>query len=279
MFGLHNAAFHDPYFYLSREAPETYPLLVQAVETERLKLSDRSPDVPFEVPLAPGIFKMYGLREYYDYYEKFAPERLKHLKRGACSDEYLALNVAGSFSFNAEVPRMIDRRIRDRTPTARPLREVVLARTRQQAQEFKRLDVLLSPLLERHDLSGSLLSQSVGLHLEEFRARGGEGAADVARDPQYERKATVADVLENELIGPFEDMLVVGQGWRVATEFAKGGDAQAKKAAADLGARITGIATVIKGRAKFEPVLLKHAAGIQLRALLILMAWRLKQGV
>jgi hypothetical protein len=89
----------------------------------------------------------------------------------------------------------------------------------------------------------------------------------------------VADAFENEIIGPFEDMLVLGEGWRVATEYAKGGDPQAKKAANDLGGRITAISSMIQSRSKFEPVPLKRAAAIQLRALLILMGWRLGQGV
>lgn len=276
MMGLHNAAFHDPYFYLSTPAPEAYGPLAEAVAAEHLKLSDRSPDVPFEEELAPGVFKMYGLKEYYDYYEKFAPERLKHLKRGACSDEYLAMRVPGSFSFNAEVPRLMDRRIRDRTPTARGLRDVVLARLKVQQAEFERLDRVMVPLLERHASHHSLLCDSVRLHLEEFHGKGDASAAEVKSDPQYEHKATVAHVFENEVIGPFEDMLVVGEGWRAATELAGLGDAAAKKAATDLGARLHAASAVLTGKSKFEPIAIKRSASVQLRSLLLLMGWRAK---
>jgi hypothetical protein len=274
MLGLHNAAFNDPYFYLSREAPEAYGALAQAVEAERMAMSDRSPDVPFEVPLARGIFKMYGLREYFDYYEKFTPERLQHLKRGACSDEYLAATVPHSFSFNAEVPRALDRRLRDKTVTSRDLRQVVMARTFQHNAEMKRMDGEMTPLIERNGTLGSLLKESVRQHIEEGRDRAQESNNDVGTDPQYARSATVADVFENEVVGPLEDMLVLGEGWRAASEYAAEGDPQAKKAVSALSARITGLAAVVQGKSKFEPVALKRSAGVQLRALMALLGWR-----
>ena len=274
MLGLHNAAFHDPYFYLSREAPEAYGALGAAVDAERLHLSERSPDVPFEVPLARGIFRMYGLRDYYDYFERFAPHRLPHLNRGACSDEYLASTVPHAFSFNAEVPRALDRRLRDASPTSRPLREVVLQRTTKQAAEMKRLDDEMAPVLDRNGTGASLVAESVRQHLEEFRTRAKEPSSDVAKDPQYDRSATVSDLFEHEVVGPLEDLLVLGEAWRAACEYARGGDGAARRVEKALSARITGQAAVLRTKSKFEPVPLKRSAGVQLRALLALMAWR-----
>ncbi len=275
MLGLHNAAFHDPYFYLSREAPEAYGALRAAVGGERLHLSERSPDVPFEVPLTRGVFRMYGLKDYYDYFERFAPTRLAHLNRGACSDEYLAATVPHSFSFNAEVPRALDRRLRDASPTGRPLREVVLQRTLRQAGEMKRLDDEMTPLILRHGTAGSLVAESVRQHLEDFRLRAKEPSSDLAQDPQYERPATVADLFEHEVVGPIEDMMVLGEAWRAACEYARGGDGAAKRVEQAVAARLAGQAAVLRTKSKFEPVPLKKSAGVQLRALLALMAWRL----
>ena len=112
-------------------------------------------------------------------------------------------------------------------------------------------------------------------HIEEARLRGQESISDLSSDPQYARKATVADLFEHEVVGPFEDMMVVGEAWRAAADYARGGDAPAKKAEVALGARITGLASLIRGKSKFEPVALKRSAGVQLRALVSLMAWRL----
>jgi hypothetical protein len=275
MLGLHNAALNDPYFYLSREAPEAYKALTRAVEGERMQMSERSPDVPFEVALAPGIFKMYGLREYYDYAEKYTPERLKTLRRGACSDEYLAATVPHSFSFNAEVPRMIDRRVRDKTPTDRELRQVMMARVFQHRAEMKRVADELGPVVDRLGTKGSLLQESARQHIEESKVRAAESTNDIATDPQYERKATVADVFEHEVAGPYEDVMVLGEAWRAAESYAKAGDGPARKAELAIAARITGIAAVIRAKSSFEPVALKRGAGVQLRALVSLMAWRL----
>jgi hypothetical protein len=81
-------------------------------------------------------------------------------------------------------------------------------------------------------------------------------------------------VFEHEVVGPIEDMMVLGEGWRAAAEYAKAGDAQARKAELALAARITGLAAVVKAKSRFEPIALKRAAGVQLRSLVSLMAWR-----
>jgi hypothetical protein len=132
------------------------------------------------------------------------------------------------------------------------------------------------PLLERHKDQRSLILDSVRLHLEEIQLRGTSGAAEVQSDPQYDRKATVADVFENEVVGPLEDMLVAGEAWRAASQMANAGDAAAAKTVTGLGARLAAASAVLTSKSRFEPIPIKRSACVQLRALLLLMAWRLK---
>lgn len=287
MLGLHNAAVHDAYFYLSEPAPDAYGPLAQAVGAEGLALSDRSPDVPFEVELAPGVFKMYGLRDYFDYYAAHEPHRIPHLKRGACSDEYLASQVPGSFSFNAEVPRMNDPRVRDRTLTTTPLAAVLARRRREHVAEMRSLARRIMPLVREEREGESLVVQSIRLHLQEFKARE-EGAGPVT-EPRHELPAgpplpktavhgeplaTVADHFEAEIVGPFEDLLVIGEGWRAAAELRAAGVAGASDARRALGARLDEISAELDERSGLVPIPLRAAAGVQLRALLALLAWR-----
>ncbi len=288
MLGLHNAALHDPYFYLSEPAPAAYGPLATAVADEGLVLSDRSPDVPFEVELAPGVFKMYGLRDYFDHYEEHEPARLKGLRRGACSDEYLASEVPGSFSFNAEVPRMMDARVRDHTVTGTRLSALLEERRREHMREMREFARRLWPLIGTPQEGDSLLVQSVRMHIEEFRARHDwAGAdADVTRDlppgaplPKTavhgEPMATVADHFEAEVVGPFEDLLVLGEGWRALGELRGAGVPGASELRRVLGARIDDLSRALEERSQFESVPLRVAAGVQLRGLLALLAWRL----
>lgn len=287
MLGLHNAAVHDPYFYLSEPAAGAYGALAGAVEAEGLSLSDRSPDVPFEVELAPGVFKMYGLRDYFDYFAAHDPDRLQGLNRGACSDEYLASQVPGSFSFNAEVPRMHDPRVRDRTLTDRPLSALQEERRREHVDEMRSLSRRVMPLVKEPREGESLVVQSIRLHLQEFHAR--QGAAGIATDPRHELPpapalpktavhgepmATVADLFEAQVVGPFEDLLVTGEAWRAAAELRAAGVPGASDARRVLGARIDELAAVLHERSQFTPIPLRVAAGVQLRALLALLAWR-----
>ena len=276
MLGLHNAALNDPYFYLSEEAPEAYGELARAVEIEGLSMSDRSPDVPFEVAMAPGIFKMYGLRDYYDYYEANEPYRLQQLRRGACSDEYLAQHVPGSFSFNAEVPRMLDDRVRDRSPAGVRLEAVVERRKQENLADFTWFARVMDPVLRAGPEPGSLLMDSVRLHIEEFRAREEWDSTDAPPigGPTSEVEATVADRFENEVAGPWEDLLVLGEGWRAAGELAEFEVRGAREAQATLQRRIGTLSRELTDRSNFQPVPLRVAASIQLRSLLLLMGWR-----
>jgi len=109
----------------------------------------------------------------------------------------------------------------------------------------------------------------------EARAPAQESTNEVATDPQYARPATLSDVFENEVVGSFEDMLILGEWWRAASAYVALGEEQARKAQTTLSARITGPSAVIKGKSKFEPVPLKRSAGVQLRALVAIMGWRL----
>jgi hypothetical protein len=284
MLGLHNAAVHDPYFYLSEPAPAAHGALAACVAAEGLPLSDRSPDVPFEVPLAPGVFKMYGLRDYFDYYAAHEPHRLKQLRRGACSDEYLASAVPGSFSFNAEVPRMLDPRVRDRTVTDTPLARLLEARRRAQGRLMDDLERRVWPLVRQADEGVSLIQQSVRMHIEEYRAREAVGGPDAKERggpapprggaSHGEAMATVADHFEADVVGPFEDLLVLGEGWRAMGELRAAGVPAASDARRALGARIDEISADLDAASSFEPVPLRVAASVQLRALLVLLSWR-----
>jgi len=291
MLGLHNAAVHDPYFYLSEPAPGAYGALEAAVVAEGLTLSDRSPDVPFEVPLAPGVFRMYGLRDYFDHYAAHEPHRLAHIRRGACSDEFLARAVPGSFSFNAEVPRMLDPRVRDRAVTATPLAAVLEWRRRAHIREMEALIRRIGPLVREPRDGESLVVQSVRMHIEEYRAR--EEGGGTLTDPRHELPpapalpktavhgepmATVADTFEAEVVGPFEDLLVLGEGWRAAAELRAAGVPGAAEARRALGARIDDVSDDLQARSSFAPVTLRAAASVQLRALLALLAWRFGPG-
>jgi hypothetical protein len=86
--------------------------------------------------------------------------------------------------------------------------------------------------------------------------------------------ATIADQFEAQVVGPYEDLLVLGEGWRAAAELRAAGVAGASQARRALGARIDEISRLLEERSNFAPVPLRVSACVQLRALLVLLAWR-----
>ena len=121
---LHHCGFHNAYYYLSNDLPEIYPELRKLAKSVRIPLSDTSPDVPFGKMFSPGFYKMYGLKEYIDYYTKKDPESLISLKRGACSDEWYKKHLGG-FSFNCEVPMYLSSKLQDKTLSSKSYKKVL----------------------------------------------------------------------------------------------------------------------------------------------------------
>jgi hypothetical protein len=73
--GLHHSGFTNAYYYFSEDFPEVYPELKKFAASIQMPLSDSAPDVPFGNMLSPGFYKMYGLKDYIDYYTKKDPMR------------------------------------------------------------------------------------------------------------------------------------------------------------------------------------------------------------
>lgn len=93
VYSLHNAGFGGTYWYIGKDLPQAWDKLYQSSADQEIPLSLGEPEVNYVPELAPAIFKMFGAKEIYDYFEEFGtlpPEEMLHTgtsAHGYCEDQ------------------------------------------------------------------------------------------------------------------------------------------------------------------------------------------------
>jgi hypothetical protein len=265
---LHHSGFYDTYFYFSEDLPEMYPRLRELSNNLGLPLSTSSPDVPFGEILTTGFYRMYGLKDYIDYYTKHEPKNLLTMRRGASSDEWY-LDAIGGFSFNCEVPLFDSSAKKDSQVSSRRF-EVLLEERREKRVATVQycIDVLteIEPFFRFSDplLLGSVLKKVANAKLELESAEARIRAAG-------SRNATNFEVFENDLMVDIANLLLLGQLWRV-TEIIQRNQriSQMRNIASRIDGKILGLAKKINRRGGFVPIPLQKLVKMQLGSILII---------
>lgn len=208
IYSLHNAGFGGVYWYLTREAPEIYEDLKNAAKKQGIPLNLGEPEAPYCEALAPAIYKNLGIKQHYDYLEKYGiknPE--EHIKCGTCSADY-AEEVCGAFTLLTELPYFYDRRIGDMTESDITRKEVVLESLgfSEEVDEF--IKGILNDTAKYMDEKNPFK-----LALEAFTSNKNDNEATrkmVNENPDYNRLATVAEKFDNLLVTKFYKMLSLG---------------------------------------------------------------------
>ena len=265
---LHHCGFHHAYYYLSTDFPEVYPRLRDLAASLRLTLSDKAPDVPFGEMFSPGFYKMYGLKDYLEYYRQKDPAVLATMKRGACSDEWYKEWIGG-FSFNCEVPMYLSSRLQDTTPSTKTIKQVMEERYRRKKSRVKYSIKLINQIREFSSLADPLLLDGAEKHVVN---------AQYALD--HEKKAlaffkdtiaTKAEVFENEVLNDVFDLFFLGQLWRVAESICiKGSTTQICQLMDSIDIEIKSLAKSAQERGAFFQLPLRTSVKMQLGSLLII---------
>lgn len=208
IYSLHNAGFGGAYWYITHETREIYDDLRETAVKHGVPLSLGEPEAPFCEEYSPAIYQSLGIRQNYDYLEKYGVENPEeNLKVGTCSADY-AMEKYGSFTLLTELPYFYDERIKDLSES-----------------DISRKDAILSNL-EFSDESDKFITQTLldiknftsednpfRLALEAFTDNDDGNAATrkmVMQDPLYTKKATVAEKFDNQLVSKFYKMLSYG---------------------------------------------------------------------
>jgi hypothetical protein len=220
IYSLHNAGFGGAYWYITRETRDIYDDMRNAAIKQGVPLSLGEPEAPYCVTFDPAIYQCLGIRQDYDYLEKYGVEHPEeNIKVGTCSADY-AEEKYGSFTLLTELPYFYDERIKDLSESDITRKEAVLQslEASEAANEFilDTLNQIKPHVRERNPFR---------LALEAFTATKESNEATrkmVSVNPDFAKKATVAEKFDNLLVSKFYKLLSYGLLVRVSeTELAK----------------------------------------------------------
>jgi len=266
--GLHHVAFYNTYYYFSKDLPEAYPRLRELAKTLKLPFSEQAPDVPFGKALAPGFYQMYGLKDYWDYYSKNEPEKLSRLKRGACSDEWYE-NTIGGFSFNCEVPLFQSSVKKDNVASERNLKELLESKKRKNLVNVQYYEELLGKLEPFFAFSNPLLLNSVLKSVASAKLLLEDSVSK--KKPVEDHKATNFEVFENDIMADINDLLLLGQIWRVANYvFSTTKETRTISLMKTVDQKMSTLSESISRRVRFVPIPLQRLVKMQLGSTLVI---------
>ncbi len=265
---LHHCGFHNAYFYLSEDFPEVYPRLKKLAASLRIPLSNTAPDIPFGKMFSPGFYKMYGLKDYLDYYRKKDPAILTTIKRGACSDEWYQKKIGG-FSFNCEVPLYISSKLLDQKPSNKSYKKVLEDRYIRKKNRVKNSIKFINFIKDYENLADPLLLDAAEKHIANA-----QNALDHEKrllELSEEKIASNAEVFENEVIADIFDLFFLGQIWRVTESICiKGGAPKICQLMEKSDIEIKSLGKNAQERGAFYQLPIRNSVKMQLGSILII---------
>ncbi|MGF7057780.1 M14 family zinc carboxypeptidase [Brassicibacter mesophilus] len=208
IYSLHNAGFGGVYWYISRETPEIYDDMKNAAEKQGIPLNLGEPEAPYCVAYAPAIYQDLGIRQEYDYLEKYGIENPGEvIKAGTCSADYAKENHE-SFTLLTELPYFYDKRINDLSTSDITRKEAVLKSLEFSAEADKFIISTLNSTIKYMEERNPFK-----LALEAFTGNNESKEATkkmVNENPDFARAATVAEKFDNLLISKFYKTLSYG---------------------------------------------------------------------
>ncbi len=265
---LHHCGFHNAYFYLSEDFPEVYPKLKKLAASIRIPLSNTAPDVPFGEMFSAGFYKMYGLKDYLEYYRKKDPMVLSTIKRGACSDEWYHKKIGG-FSFNCEVPMYISSKLQDQKPSNKSYKKVIEERYKRKRNRVKNSIKFINFIKDYENLADPLLLDGVEKHI--VNAQNSLDHEKRSLEKIKDKIASNAEVFENEVIADIFDLFFIGQIWRVTESICiKGGAPKICQLMEKSDIEIKSLGKNVQKRGAFYQLPIRNSVKMQLGSILII---------
>lgn len=208
IYSLHNAGFGGVYWYISRETKEIYEDLRNAARKQGVPLNLGEPEAPYCVAYDDAIYQDLGIQQNYDYLEKYGVENPQEVIRvGTCSSDY-AKKVCNAFTLLTELPYFYDKRIANLSESDMTRKDAVLMNL-----EFsEKIDGFIKNTLNK-TIDYMAKDNPFRLSLEAFTNNDDSNEATrkmVETNPDFAKKATVAEKFDNLLISKFYKMLSLG---------------------------------------------------------------------
>ena len=197
IYSLHNAGFTGVYYYISRPLPEIHPKLKKLPRELGVPLHLGEPEAPYMQKLDDAIFKMPGIKESYDFLEKYLKDKkpVEVIKHGGSSYDYALRHKPNVLEVVCEVPYIYDWLLENTSKVGVLMRDVVLSslmRYKQLANMVKRYIEKISPYTDYSNPFYESLSEFMK-RIDYYIKSEEEWAKS---DPSLERPATVAEVFD-----------------------------------------------------------------------------------
>ena len=207
-FSLHNASFGGVYWYSTDGNPALCERLEQAAARQNLPLQLGEPESPYSVKYSAGVHSMMSMKKHMDYLEEFGGSfDPSSIECGTCSADYIN-TVCDCLTLMAELPYFYDKRTGD-TSTVEATRGALMLKSIGVSRQYHRF------MKENYGKIKSLMSpDNPFFGLAAGDAEQDESVYDArekwARQPEFDRPATVAEELDNLYLGHYYEWLIMG---------------------------------------------------------------------
>lgn len=209
IYSLHNAGFGGVYWYITKPMPEIYDEMYAAANSQEVPINFGEPESPSCVAFAPAIYANLGIETEYDYLEKYGGgiNPADVIGSGDCSSSYANARY-DSFTLLTEMPYFYDERIKDMSESDTIRRDAALQKLDWQDRTSAFLRETLAISQQYMDPENPFM-----LAVQAFTKGGSSDATRkmIAENPDFAKKATVAEKFDNLCASKFYKYLSYGQ--------------------------------------------------------------------
>ncbi len=209
IYSLHNAGFGGVYWYITKPMPEIYEEMYAAANSQQVPINFGEPESPSCVAFAPAIYANLGIETEYDYLEKYGGgiNPADVIGSGDCSSSYAGARY-DSFTLLTEMPYFYDERIKDMSESDTVRRDAALQKLDWQDRTSAFLRETLAISQQYMDPENPFM-----LAVNAFTKGGSSDATRkmIAENPDFAKKATVAEKFDNLCASKFYKYLSYGQ--------------------------------------------------------------------
>lgn len=209
IYSLHNAGFGGVYWYITKPMPEIYEEMYAAANSQQVPINFGEPESPSCVAFAPAIYANLGIETEYDYLEKYGGgiNPADVIGSGDCSSSYAGARY-DSFTLLTEMPYFYDERIKDMSESDTIRRDAALQKLDWQDRTSAFLRETLAISQQYMDPENPFM-----LAVNAFTKGGSSDATRkmIAENPDFAKKATVAEKFDNLCASKFYKYLSYGQ--------------------------------------------------------------------
>ncbi|MEM4969827.1 MAG: M14 family zinc carboxypeptidase [Sulfolobales archaeon] len=270
IYSLHNSGFGGVYYYISREAPLLYPIYQLYPWSLGIPLSLGEPEVPWAVRLSKAIYKMIGLRDYYDFLESQGLDPLSIIKHGGSSYDYAVEKNPCVFELVTEVPYFYDPRVDDIGEEEISRREAILSGLKIREEIYRYISSVWSRVRDELASTDPCSEESKLAESIEYLAETGLKSIEAQRiwalrDPSLERRATVAEVFDNMYVSKFYSALGLGMLYRLVRKI-YGIKPLLRPILEDVERRFEEILSQLEENREYRPIEIRNLVKVQLAA-------------